>query len=259
MNIGSMWSSQSYHVGAYGVSNFTDSTSQQAIHMKHQFTLYCYLIAVLFLLMPSLLYANDGIDDKEHRSERCTNFKKVMDLDELLNQFYSNLERDCLFVTPLSELEKAWDIEILDEDRLSKEGNFMKLVVGFSDKPYRTSSDAFYLSLSSKHPRKFTIYITNAYYFKHQTLFPNGNFPLLLPKPAQQMDREPNTFTSCIRDYDFETREHSGVYEKSKVYYWVSNDQKRMILMHSDRRASISKIEVYEEVPAYFQKMIKEQ
>ena len=123
-----------------------------------------------------LLCANAIAQDKG-----CTNLKKVNNLDELLYQFYTHLDSDCLFTMPFAELEKAWGIPILSRERVQDPSAYAEArdSTDFHGKPYLSEADAFYVKASrwNDGTSTFTISITDAYYKEHRTLFPDGNYP----------------------------------------------------------------------------------
>lgn len=46
----------------------------------------------------------------------CNNLHKVQNIDDLLAQFYANIDTLCLFEIPKKELEKAWGLRIFETD-----------------------------------------------------------------------------------------------------------------------------------------------
>ena len=124
----------------------------------------------------------------------CTDLKKVNNLDELLYQFYVNLDSDCLFTMPLAELEKAWGIKIFSDERYKTGRESYELRMGpeFDGKPYRSETDAFYVEAIRRDGKtvELLIKITEYYYKTYATLFPEGNYPRLLPPPAKKYDTE---------------------------------------------------------------------
>ena len=78
----------------------------------------------------------------------------------------------------------------------------------------------------------FYIEITNEYYEKHATLFPDDNYPKLLPEPLRQYalmlitplrpDQKEPLCPKSRRTYDLQR----------KRYYWVNSDHTREISLH---------------------------
>ena len=85
------------------------------------------------------------ITDDETINTTCKSLKPFDNIDELLYQFYINLDSDCLFTTPLAELEKAWDIKIDSQERIDA-GQYD--INDFYKKPYKSEKDAFYVKAS---------------------------------------------------------------------------------------------------------------
>ena len=158
-----------------------------------------------------LLCANAIAQDKG-----CTDLKKVNNLDELLYQFYVNLDSDCLFTMPLSELEEIWGIEILPEAHLND--------VTYIDnprrfKPYHSEADAFivFAGFEGNKTTAFKIVMTFEYSKKHGTLFPNGN-PEGLPAPLREIIESPFKGHGCGRFYL-----ERGGYIQGILYYWLGS------------------------------------
>ena len=122
----------------------------------------------------------------------CKGLKPYNNLDELLYQFYINLDSDCLFTMPVEELEKAWDTKIyyiqtkIPHQTKAMRDEFLAQYYSsdFFGKPYKSEKDTFYIEIIKSDPTKnnsFHLAITKDYQEKHGTLFPDGNFPKLLP------------------------------------------------------------------------------
>lgn len=78
----------------------------------------------------------------EPQTAPCKGLKPYNNLDELLYQFYINLDSECLFEMKVEDLEKAWGVKILNDDNLSN-GDYSR--TDFIDKPYRTEKMLFIL------------------------------------------------------------------------------------------------------------------
>jgi len=189
---------------------------------KPLFKYVVMLIAVLLLC--SFLFINyRGV-------VMCRELKPVNNLDELLYQFYVNLDSDCLFQIPTAQLERIWDIKIADRDRLKPGQSTIPLINSsdFALKTYNSEKDSFYVERINRGDSiMFRIVMTNAYSEKHATLFPDGNFPKLLPTPSKK-------FSPHEVYYGFppKTRYYPkipGVYSElgSYIYYWESTDKTR--------------------------------
>lgn len=144
----------------------------------------------------------------------CKGLKPFNNIDELLYQFYINLESDCLFEMPTAELEEVWGIKILDDERVKPRNFYPLSETEFFNRPYKTKKDAFYMERTQaaiqdtdgkyRNPiNRFILKPTNEYFEKHGPLFPDEKFPKLLPA----------------------TNKHSARYK----YYYVSADGARAI------------------------------
>ena len=183
------------------------------------------LIAVLLLC--SFLFINyRGV-------VMCRELKPVNNLDELLYQFYVNLDSDCLFQIPTAQLERIWDIKILDRDRLKPGQSLLQLLEtpDYSKKPYSSEKDAFYVERINRGDSiMFRIAITNAYSKKHVTLFPDGSFPKLLPRPMEKFE-DKEIYTSYFDFKPVRTPKNIGVYSQIDpiVFFWVNTDKASVI------------------------------
>ena len=208
-------------------------------------------VTVLF----SLLGANAMAEDK-----MCADLKKVNNLDEMLYQFYVNLDSDCLFTMPLAELEEAWGIKILSREHL-KPGEtlyaYPKLreSADFGGKPYHSEADAFFIEASPTENSRsdFIIYITEAYYQAHTTLFPEGNFPKLLPEPIERR-QEPPPHGNVSPDDKPRFPKKPGVYNRYYFYYWLNSDKTRIIHLTPGDTNSVSCIFVTDKINPKFYK-----
>ena len=211
-----------------------------------------FLLAVILFLS---FYGNSMAAGK-----MCKNLKKVNNLDELLYQIYVNLDRDCLFTMPPTKLEKAWGIKILSEEHLQPGQTMSKLRnnVDFKGKPYRTEADAFYIRASRRKNRTimFHIYITEAYDKAHATLFPEGNFPRLIPEPTKTLIEFGCDPTPRLRSKDGKYRpppeppspKNPGVYCGNCSYEWFNSNKTRMIHMMSGSTNAIGYILVIDKI-----------
>lgn len=120
-----------------------------------------------------------------------SDLKKVNNLDELLYQLYSYLDSDCLFTMQLTDMEKVWGIKLLSREHLALEEKTEDLRNSsyFAGKPYRSEIDAFNVQVSRRENKTiaFNIYITKANDRAQVTLFPMGNYRILLPEPIKHV------------------------------------------------------------------------
>ena len=167
---------------------------------------YCFFgtllpaMVCLILAAPANMFAEEGVAaNPEAPTVPCKGLKPYNNLDELLYQFYINLESDCLFTMPLEELEKIWGVKILTEERFKPQNYYPLAETDFYFKPYKSEKDAFYIELAQHevvtmpHYIKlnatiFKIKITQEYLKMHGTLFPDQKMPKLLPKPITSYD-----------------------------------------------------------------------
>ena len=186
----------------------------------------------------------------------CADLKKVNNLDEMLYQFYVNLDSDCLFTMPMSELEKAWGIKIMSLERLQPGQTVTELrdSVDFRGKPYHSEADAFYIQASrfENRTKSFVIYITEAYYQAHATLFPEGNYPRLLPEPIKKrLDRPPHGYISPD-DEPLPFPKTPGVYNRYYFYYWLNSDKTNIIRLIPGPANSLYSISVIGKITSDF-------
>lgn len=139
-----------------------------------------FLIAVLLLyFVPATAVAEESASAvADPKTALCKGLKPFTNLDELLYQIYINMESDCLFNMPVEELEKAWGT------RMAAYPRDKGLMSDY--RPFESEKYGFYIKAPSKGVRgqdSFKIFITEEYYDKYHTLFPDGKFPSLLPPP----------------------------------------------------------------------------
>ena len=192
------------------------------------------LLGVMLLIcsLSQMVRAEEAVSAaSSEASAPCKGLKPYNNLDELLYQFYINLESDCLFEMPIDELEEAWGIKILSSG-LIFDSNFYY-------KPYKSEKDAFYVSISNRGGGMidFKINITKDYYDKFATLFPDGNFPKLLPEPIGE-----KVTRSLLHSCKGKVPKSTGVYGIYKSYYWGKKgvDHVNLILLNNSCHAVLS-------------------
>lgn len=217
------------------------------------------IVTTLFCLLPITSMAEENT---------CTGLKKVNNLDELLYQIYTNLDSDCLFTMPLNELEKVWGTKILDRNNLEPGQRYFEVwgSVDFKGRPYHSEADAFYVEARREGSRttKFIIVITEAYYQANATLFPEGNYPKLLPEPVKMLRNPPIHYD--VRRGDNESPvvsprrpQNPGKYNGEYIYFWLNTNHTHMIYISAGPAGSITRIEVYDEIWADFLDDVAEQ
>ena len=217
---------------------------------------------MLILIIALLLCAVSADAQAEEPSVKviappCKDLKPFNNVDELLYQFYINLDSDCLFVMPKEELEEIWGIKILlfnpGEKNREKINEYYKLrgSADFYNKPYETERDSFYLEITPdlENLNSFTIHITNQYRIFNRTLFPDGNIPKLLPKAETHFNPhlvDPKTLDNWVKTMKNtppENRlEESTLGPDYHFYSWYSSDRSRRISL--TRSFGIKKINV---------------
>ena len=201
-------------------------------------TLLPVTIFLLFVVPKNALTEESVPKTEETGPVPCKGLKPYNNLDELLYQFYINLDSDCLFKLPVKELEALWNVKIENVERSRRNPEYAKLLkesTDFFTKPYKSERDAFYISIdgnSEYYVRNvFKIKITKEYFEKHATLFPDGNFPRLLPDPVPEPRRRYHGFSKN----PLHRPKKEGRYYLSDLYYcWISPDKKHKITMGGD-------------------------
>ena len=210
------------------------------------------VIKKTFLLVATLFSLLGGSAMAEEKM--CADLKKVNNLDEMLYQFYVNLDSDCLFTMPLAELEKAWGIKIMSRDRLQTNQKLFELrsSADFRGKPYHSEADAFFVEAYRKDSitLTFTIYMTKAYDKAHATLFPEGNYPRLLPEPIKKINRNPPSYRPLPLDDVPHLPKNPGKYRSDYLYFWLNADRTHVINISPGPTPSVGGISVYYEIPS---------
>ena len=179
--------------------------------------------------------ANEAQDIKaaDIKNSPCRGLKPFNDLEELLYQFYINLDSDCLFKMPVEELEKVWGIKILSDERRGDVGTYDPSEFYF--KPYKSEKDAFYVSIDQNfniEMNGFHIRITREYFEKNATLFPDGEYPKPLPPPKtipnNRISEGPFVYPGAQPPP--KRPKNPGRYMPEIFhYYWLSSDNTRMM------------------------------
>jgi len=191
------------------------------------------LAAALALCAVQAAAAEEAVSDP--KTAPCKGLKPYNNLDELLYQFYINLDSDCLFKMPVEELEKIWGIKILNEERANPETYSTFSELEFYDKPYKSEKDAFFVGTfrGKDNTNVFWVNITKKYFEKYATLFPDGNFPKLIPEPLKKS----YVWRPSIRPsgHPFRMPEkprNQGVYRMTNYkYYWLNSNRTSMIYL----------------------------
>ena len=211
--------------------------------------------ALLLWLVPQVAWAEEDAAVASGAEEiPCRGLKPFKDLNELLYQFYINLDGDCLFKMPVSELEKIWETKILSRERGPGE-NFFKLRNSSefyykpdnSGKAYsytKASKDAFYITASPS-PRNpemnyFAIQITNEFYKRRGSLFPDAKFPRSLPEPIAIKYKNSQYALRSMGESRIIGRHHPEYY----YYHWYSSDKTGRISLGGEYEYGITRINI---------------
>ena len=172
-------------------------------------------------IMTNKQFGSQGSDRKAARAdsiaiERCRKqLHRATDQNDLIQQmYYTALRDDCLYAMDLEELQKIWDIPVLE---------------GWD--AYPSSSR---LGVWVNKTNNFTIYpiLTNSYTeyepnIKPKSMFIDKNFPSFLPRPIvidkteERLNSEPLT-DGLILDYDRKSRQFAqqGFIQAGFRYIW---------------------------------------
>ena len=185
--------------------------------------------SLLICMVPTISNAEESM---------CKGLKPFSNLDELLYQFYINLDSDCLFTMPVAELEKVWNIKILSQDCLEA-GQYLYQLRGsidFDNKPYKSEKDAFFVEVSHRHNtpnlNEFRIIITKEYKDRYTTLFPDGNYPKFLPDPQKKAEFKERYYAGPPKPErrPLNPGKYRGI--DDNIYYWISSDRTRTIVLN---------------------------
>ena len=218
--------------------------------------IHTLLLAMVCLILaaPANVFAEEGVAaNPEAATVPCKGLKPYNNLDELLYQFYINLESDCLFKMPLEELEKIWGIRIHDTNRSRRDPEYLKRLreegYMFDSKPYKSEKDAFYLKAyidNEGNIIELFIKTTKEYRDKYGTLLADGQYPKLLPPPIR-----------AVRSRMKQCRPEFSKYEKIGeidtrlfAYHWLNSDKTRIIYFNDS--CGVNGISIRNKVPSFF-------
>lgn len=188
-----------------------------------------------FILLVSFIAISLSItpisEAKETNMRTCNNLHKVKDIDDLLLQFYSNIDNQCLFDMPTQELEKIWGIRVLDyiatspEKRGALRGNLNREV----QKIRANGKGLFVKKVDFEHGVvAFDINLTNKYLEENEGWggsVGKGKFPELLPPPQRVNDLYEDTLEDMYIPGSKPIAPKGTVYEKYSKYYWLNKAQ----------------------------------
>lgn len=188
--------------------------------MKKQIILLVSCFIGLNACSPTQQATNHTEASTMTKTNQCVNLHRVTDIDDLLKQMHDNINSQCLFEMPTSELERIWGIRIFDftefdsqnVNQLSEQSpeqykvfnnKFNKLIDIVNQ--HHTQHTAIYLKKytngnfepnEKNNPNiiRFEIYTTSAYQKLHSkyTWFAGsvdlGQFPKHLPPPDKKIE-----------------------------------------------------------------------
>lgn len=187
---------------------------------KHQL-LKIWFISI-FLLMSGFSQATENYIEEKG----CKDLGKVTDIDNLLYQFYSNIDSQCLFEIPTQELQNIWAVRIYDytdltlDERTTLQKDFKE---AFSI-PYRL------IVIKTEHEGVIKFYVITSTRFDQSAWggkVGKGEFPSLLPKPNIQSVEFELISERYIHGYTPDNRAKplsNSVYKKYSTYYWLNKE-----------------------------------
>lgn len=202
--------------------------------MAYKQTKYFSILKVSFICVCLSIITVCGA--KETVMGTCKNLDKVDDIDDLLFQFYSNIDNQCLFEMPTEELEKIWGIRVLDYVDLSFEEK-SQLNVEFKNikrneegifiakENYEQSIPAFHIHLADKYRKKNNGWGGSV---------GKGQYPKLLPSPEIVSDFFQDSSESRRQIHgSWSIIPKDTVYHKYSQYYWLNkaNSDKQPVLL----------------------------
>lgn len=101
-------------------------------------------VGLIICTPPTNMQAEEVISANSNEVKApCKGLKPYNNFDELLYQFYINLDSDCIFLMSLSELEEVWATEIWGFDMDRKRAMSEQAYREFARKPCDTNRGAF--------------------------------------------------------------------------------------------------------------------
>ena len=206
------------------------------------------LAAALALCAVQAAAAEEAVPDP--KTAPCKGLKPVNNLDELLYQFYINLDSDCLFEMSTEELEKIWDIEIYSQGKY-------RLNSDYRQKSYGPEKDALIVGVYQSKGKnvRFKVNMTENYMSAHHTIFPDGEWPKLLPKPLRKYtDTKVGIFSVSRASTPVKIKpEYQGKYAyiDKYDYYWLNTDKTRMMILVGSE-SSVTSVSIFNSVDARY-------
>ncbi|MDR2945795.1 MAG: hypothetical protein LBV79_03510 [Candidatus Adiutrix sp.] len=126
-----------------------------ALRGRLRLVVLCLFLWAFVVVCPALARAAGEEAASAAQTAPCKGLKPYNNIDELLYQFYINLDSECIFEMPLEELEKIWGVKILDSERAKPHNYYPLSETDFGNKPYRSEKDAFYIELIKTYPMNY--------------------------------------------------------------------------------------------------------
>lgn len=187
-----------------------------------------YYAVLVMCLIGVFLLVPVNCEAEETANSHCNNLHQVKDIDDLLLQFYSNIDNQCLFEMPTQQLEKIWRVRILDYVNADS-----KKISDLNTEFHRIIENEQSLFICKKDFEQgviaLDINLTNEY-IKQNTgwggLISKGQYPKLLPLPqvVSVFFDEPYEILPVIHS----TRPHipkDTIYREYSYYYWLNKAQ----------------------------------
>lgn len=194
--------------------------------------------SVKHLLLPSILMlfltaCNNQFTNQTQENlmtESCQNLYKVETVDDLIKQFYDNIDSHCLFEMDTTELERIWGVRVFDFYKQTSRGDKDKLIKELHS--YTMSENAIYVEKLSLDSEEIILRInpTSPYMARNNGGWKGslglGQFPKYLPEPNKisalpfEVSRPPLVLEDNPR-----TAPKSSVYNSYSFYWWINSNQ----------------------------------
>lgn len=176
-------------------------------------------------------------------SPPCKNLGKVHNIDDWLYQVYSNIDSQCLFEMPVSELEKIWGLPVIDWT--ASVSADLEEVRFAQNRARMDKAETFYIFKQMDGGDglgkiSFQIVASDKYYEKNQHSYGGslgaGLLPTQLPSPTFMLDRYPRIRTGKIPyDYDINrsfydnhpAMKNPRQYRPFHNYIWINTAHRR--------------------------------
>lgn len=193
--------------------------------MEKHLLLKIWLISV-FLLMSGFSQATENYGEEKG----CKNLGKVTDIDNLLYQFYSNIDSQCLFEIPTQELQKIWAVRIYDYTDLTLDEN-IALNKERNEIMIKTPNMLIVSKTEFKGDITFHVFMGEKYNQKGWGgSIGNGDFPKLLPTPEIRIKCFIMGIFKYSNGYDPSERPkplNKSAYKACFKYFWLNKNLSR--------------------------------